>query len=105
MNAKKELLEDLKSIGKEIKDIVAINISYGYYDKKKILMSNSLTEESLKLLDFEYDEEDVCQELFGTILFSDNTWMERGEYDGSEWWEFHKPTTIEDVLGTPPKGN
>ena len=29
------------------------------------------------------------QELFGTIWYTDGTWSERGEYDGSEWWEHH----------------
>ena len=39
------------------------------------------------------------QELDGTILFSDNTWLTRGEYDGSEYWEYHTPPTIESIIG------
>ena len=30
------------------------------------------------------------------ILFTDGSWLERGEYDGSEWWEYkHCPTVPE----------
>lgn len=36
------------------------------------------------------------QELSGTIMLSDGTWLERGEYDGSEWWEHRKPPTKPD---------
>jgi hypothetical protein len=24
------------------------------------------------------------------IWFKDGSWATRGEYDGSEWWEYHK---------------
>jgi hypothetical protein len=27
------------------------------------------------------------QELYGTVWLEDGTWLSRGEYDGSEWWE------------------
>jgi len=48
----------------------------------------------LKALDFEYDNGFGGQELYGTIWFTDGTWAERGEYDGSEWWEHHKKPNI-----------
>ena len=41
-------------------------------------------------LDFEYDAGYGGQELFGTIWYTDGTWSDRGEYDGSEWWEHHE---------------
>lgn len=28
------------------------------------------------------------------ILFKDGTWLERGEYDGSEWWEYKRAPNI-----------
>jgi hypothetical protein len=49
----------------------------------------------LKKLDFEYDAGYGGQELFGIIWFKDGTWSTRGEYDGSEWWEYHKCPSIE----------
>ena len=30
------------------------------------------------------------QYLFGIIVFNDESWLERGEYDGSEWWEIKR---------------
>jgi len=41
-----------------------------------------------------YDSSYGSQELFGTVWFEDGTWMERGEYDGSEWWEIRKMPAI-----------
>lgn len=41
----------------------------------------------LEMLDFEYDDGYGGQELFGTIWLTNGSWMTRGEYDGSEWWE------------------
>jgi hypothetical protein len=45
------------------------------------------------LANFEYDAgyggSEIPEDLI--IVFSDGSWMERGEYDGSEWWEFRHP--------------
>jgi hypothetical protein len=49
-------------------------------------------------LDFEYDAGYGGQELFGTVWFKDGTWADRGEYDGSEWWQHHVCPTIPDRL-------
>ena len=35
----------------------------------------------------QYDAGYGGQELYGTLWFSNHRWAERGEYDGSEWWE------------------
>lgn len=43
--------------------------------------------EFLKKLDFEYDNDFGMQYVYGIIMFNDNTWLERDEYDGSEWWD------------------
>jgi len=45
--------------------------------------------EFLNKLDFEYDSGYGSQELFGIIWYEDGTWSDRGEYDGSEWYEYH----------------
>lgn len=42
----------------------------------------------LEALQFNYDESYCSQELFGVVWFKDGTWLERGEYDGVEWWEY-----------------
>ena len=43
----------------------------------------------LEQLNFEYDNGYGTQHLFGTIWYEDGTWSSRGEYDGSEWWEYN----------------
>jgi hypothetical protein len=46
-------------------------------------------EEFRTKLDFKYDSGYGGQELYGTVWLDDGTWLSRGEYDGSEWWEHH----------------
>jgi hypothetical protein len=41
-------------------------------------------------LDREYDSGFGSQMLHGTVWLSDGSWLERGEYDGSEWWAHRK---------------
>jgi hypothetical protein len=42
-----------------------------------------------KFADFEYNAGYGGNEVQGNlIVVGDNWWLERGEYDGSEWWEF-----------------
>ena len=53
----------------------------------------------LDRLDFNYDSGYGGQVLFGTIWLTDNTWFDRGEYDGSEWWQYNMlPAIPEECL-------
>jgi hypothetical protein len=45
-------------------------------------------------MNFEYDEGFGSQYIFGTIWLLDGTWLSRGEYDGSEWWQYNKTPEI-----------
>ena len=99
MNAKKEFLEEIKD-----KELVCANIwldpDYGENIKHLILKDNHSPQELedyCSKLDFEYDDGYGGQELYGTILFKDS-YSDRGEYDGSEWWSNHKIPTVEEVL-------
>lgn len=102
MNAKEELLETLRNNNKTLKDIIAISISLerNYIGMKSIINKSSLNEEDLKLLDFYYYAGYGIQELYGVVLFNDNTWLERWEYDGSECWEYKKAPTVEEILNS-----
>lgn len=42
----------------------------------------------LEKLDFDYDDGFGGQNVYGKIMLNDGSWLERAEYDGSEWWEF-----------------
>jgi hypothetical protein len=80
MNAKEELL---KHIGdREVKYVRVIRGGF----RKTVVLEGTL-DEVLPRLDFDYDNGYGSQELEGTVWYSDGTWSERGEYDGSEWWE------------------
>lgn len=48
----------------------------------------------LESLNFGYDSGYGGQELYGHIWYTDGTWSDRGEYDGSEWWEHQKMPEI-----------
>jgi hypothetical protein len=43
------------------------------------------------LLDYDsgYGSAEIARDL--VIVYLDNTWSDRREYDGSEWWEHNKP--------------
>lgn len=106
MNAKQELLRLINP--NEIKcALIYEGEQYNYetlqYDvsEKKILKVNHTEEELnsfLNSLDFNYDNGYGGQELFGTVWMNDGTWLERGEYDGSEWWEHKICPVINDEL-------
>lgn len=87
-NAKKEMLDLLKG-----KDIKCANSWLDTHERRTIVLKVDYTaydyERFLKELDFNYDSGYGGQKLFGTVWFKDNTWAERGEYDGFEWWERH----------------
>jgi hypothetical protein len=81
MNAQQELINHIR--GREVKYVKVIReISYD----KKVTIEGTL-DEVLPRLNFGYDNGYGSQKLEGTIWYADGTWSERGEYDGSEWWE------------------
>ena len=85
MNAKKELLNHIAD--RQVK-YVQINHKLDWGDSN-IKIEGTL-EEVLPRLDFDYNSGYGSQELFGTIWYNDGSWSDRGEYDGSEWWQYQK---------------
>jgi hypothetical protein len=63
-------------------DPTSISLKLGYTEEQ---YSNFMLD-----LDFTYDDGFGGQQLDGKIWFKDGTWADRGEYDGSEWWQYHK---------------
>jgi hypothetical protein len=96
-NARKELEGQLTGRAK-IKCALIERFDFFGYDyedqfekfKLKVNYTEKEFESFLESLDFEYDAGFGLQELFGTVWLEDGTWLTRGEYDGSEWWEYHK---------------
>ena len=101
MNAKQEFIKFVEG-----KSVLCATIDRGNSWNYEVLSSHSLpvdyTEEQyqdfLKQIDFSYDAGYGSQELFGIIWFKDGTWGDRGEYDGSEWWELHEMPAIPESL-------
>ena len=96
MNAKKELL---KILGPLKMKCAKIHFGYPYYGETnyiilKINYSEFDLEEFLNKLNVEYDDGYGGQELYGTVWLEDNTWLDRGEYDGSEWWNHYELPAI-----------
>lgn len=99
MNAREELNNVLIINGKESSDIEWAIIDYGL---KRVVLNKDYTEDQyidfLTKLHFEYDNGFGGQELFGEVVFNDGTWLERGEYDGSEWWDFKKCPDFDETM-------
>jgi hypothetical protein len=106
-NAKDELLSQL--VGKA--SIKCVRISKGddtFYAHEwdlpvkivtlKVGYSEQEYLQFLEQLNFKYDSGFGGQELFGTVWLSDGTWLSRGEYDGSEWWDYNKLPEIPNEL-------
>ena len=93
-NAKDELIQ---RIGKA--NIVWAKMYYCqdiFYDEEReeghdiVLAPNHTAEEEKAFFDklnFSYDNGYGMQYLHGIVMLNDNSWLERREYDGSEWWE------------------
>ena len=98
-NAKQELLKILKDKSKIKCAYIHDDNGYSFDEDeqdqiKKVILPLNYTEEQLnefyKKLDFNYDSGYGGQELFGNVWLEDDTWLSRGEYDGSEWWDYKK---------------
>ena len=103
INAKKEFISAVENKSA----VKCVKIIFGdIYDPEDAQMSLTLkvgyTQEEFKSflneLDLNYDNGYGGQFLFGTIWLEDGTWFTRGEYDGSEWWEYHSCPKIPDSL-------
>lgn len=101
INAKSEFLGHVKERTVKCADLI-YDETYGA-SPKRLFLSVGYTglerEQFLSELAFEYDDGFGHQYLNGTIWYEDDTWSERGEYDGSEWWEHRSCPAIPDELG------
>ena len=90
MNAKKELLEEIEHSGSIIKCADLKLDDYTLDSPRRFTLPVNYNEGQEKAfmdsLDFDYDNGYGGQRLFGLVWLEDGTWLSRGEYDGSEWW-------------------
>lgn len=84
MNLLKETELELIKHGKTIEDIKWVGTRHHYVDIDKFIeIANVLYDDS-------YGAPEVAENL---IVAGDGWWLERQEYDGSEWWEFKEAIT------------
>ena len=92
--------------GKEVKEFSLEFMFYDFYNRHggevKIPQTtgrsmrelqaflNSLPERAIN-----YDSGYGSQEWSGWISFTDGSWIEREEYDGSEWWETREQPSLD----------
>lgn len=78
-NLYEETLEALQKHGKTEKDVLMV-VGYPFYTDWEHFRLNSK---------FYYDNGFGCPEINTNLKIVGNTWwLERSEYDGSEWWVF-----------------
>lgn len=101
-NAKRELIGALNG-GKIKCASITHGSSWDEDSHSKHILKVGYSKEELDVflesLDFKYDNGYGGQELYGTVWLKDGeSWLTRGEYDGSEWWEYNKLPEIPDEL-------
>lgn len=100
MNAKHEFLFTIEGLS----PVKCAILHYGYYLAEqnphllKINYSQGDFLTFLEKINFDYNSGYGGQELFGIIWLEDGTWFDRGEYDGSEWWQHQSCPQIPDEL-------
>jgi len=100
-NILKELLGELSNIDKSPQDIVAIRVGVRNPDTGEwdtLIKKECPTIKDLEVLNQSYDSGYGLDNLEGTVLFSDGSWLSREEYDGAEWWTHMSQPSISDIL-------
>jgi len=83
MNLLKETLEALKHYNKKESEIIWIGSDNGEY----VITWNKF-KDIAKNINYNsgYGGQEIAVDL---VIVGNNWWLSRGEYDGSEWWEFN----------------
>lgn len=91
MNLLEETLDTLKENGKKVEDISWI----GSRDGKTIIEVDTFLLKASFEYDDDYGSQIIPQDL---VIVGNNWWLDRREYDGSEWWAYNElPKLQEDV--------
>ena len=104
VNFYEETIFTLECHGKTTNDILWIG-KYVHDGITKFEHKGKTTDEFMReLFNFNYDNsyggEVICTELM--IVGKTDWWMDRREYDGSEWWEYHTKPSYPDTKIVSP---
>lgn len=87
VNLLKETIEVLKNAGKSPADVQWVGVTAKQWKKRPAVVGS--WDQFAALADFSYNAGYGGNEVEGDlVIVGDNWWLERGEYDGSEWWGF-----------------
>jgi hypothetical protein len=92
MNFLNETLEVLKENNKTEQEVLFVKYD-GYFSFEKFK----------EIANIEYDSGFGGQEIPNIEIVGRGWWLERAEYDGSEWWEFKTKPKKPKKLNTNPK--
>lgn len=84
VNFKEETLQAIKESGHTEEDVMFV----GSRDGKYRMNIGKFLKKSDFIYDDGYGSPQIAQDLI--VYFKDKSYMTRGEYDGSEWWEYNK---------------
>ena len=82
MNLLEETILAINDYNKTIESIQYVRAEHGWFTWEEFI--------ALANVDYDcgYGSQKVAMDL---VIVGDNWYMDRGEYDGQEWWEFHTP--------------
>lgn len=78
---------------------------YSYDDVKPALYDEARAATITDMGEHSYDSGYGGQELFGCVWMDNGEWITRGEYDGSEWWDYHRIPEIPNKMKLDKAGN
>ena len=99
INLLKETIEKLNQNNKKEEDVICVycKISSWNMDEKDKEYKTTF-ELFKKYADFSYDDGYGGNEiLLGLKIIGNDFWLERGEYDGSEWWNYKTFPNVENA--------
>ena len=93
-----ETILDLRMHQKELSDVLYVMYAPSPFVKERRMMKFKCDAEILNaILNFNYDDgygSTVIND--GLILRGADFWLERHEYDGSEWWEYKQLPALDE---------
>lgn len=98
-NLLKETIDAIEGSGHKVEDVMFVGSADGKY--------RLTLPEFSRIANFDYDSGFGAQEIAKDLIvyFNDSSCMVRGEYDGSEWWEYNVPKTFKESDESKPYKN
>ena len=93
VNLLDEIISELEDHGKTLDDVIWVGEEprLNYYKKEVIDGYTISKSQFLELANRNYDDGYGGQEVNRHLLVvGEDFWLERNEYDGSEWWEYKR---------------